>query len=116
MPARAPGLRANASQAWAVALPWPNAHKPEAIAMENPAAKGTISKLPVAPPCASNGVATERTDSAINTYFMVPKIRMVFLLYELPPVGGWRSSWEMPALTLNDAKAVSSFQVQVPYS
>src|SRR5579883_1097837 len=80
MPARAPGLRARASAAPAVALPCPSAQRPEAMAMENPAAIGTTSNPPVVPPCAKSGVANDITDSAINKYFKVLKVRMVFLL------------------------------------
>ena len=48
MPARAPGLRARASVAEAVALPWPSPQRPAAMAMPIPAPMGTR----LAPPAA----------------------------------------------------------------
>ena len=41
IPGRAPGLRASASVAEAVALPWPSPQRPAASAMPRPAASGT---------------------------------------------------------------------------
>src|ERR1700722_13292297 len=53
MPARAPGLRASASQAEAVALPCPRPQSPAAKAMPMPAPIGT--RLTAADPPSANG-------------------------------------------------------------
>src|SRR5271170_7619804 len=78
MPARAPGLRARASVAEAVALPWPSPQRPAAMAMPTPAPMGTrLAPPPPSVPWANAGVANSSADRVINRYC---SLRIAFLL------------------------------------
>src|ERR1700723_2097014 len=69
IPARAPGLRATASVAEAVARPWPRPQSPAAIPMPIPAAMA-VSPAPVdaSPVWAKAGPARNSTDSVMKRY------------------------------------------------
>ena len=91
IPGRAPGLRASASVAEAVARPWPRPQSPAASAMPIPAAIG-VHGLEVSPAaCANAGVARSIAAIAINPYFIM---RSALTMYNSmpplisPPVGG----------------------------
>src|SRR3954452_5280416 len=68
MPARAPGLRARASQAEAVARPWPRPQRPAAIAIPTPAPIGTMLIGWLVADCAYAGIAMNSADSVIEKY------------------------------------------------
>src|SRR6266567_8685729 len=103
IPGRAPGLRARASVAEAVALPWPRPQRPAASAMPRPAAIGThwLAGL-YAVACPKAGVASSIADSVMKKYC---NLRIVLL--RSPKV---RRQWVVDAhragtLTLNGVGA-----------
>src|SRR5258705_12573338 len=95
MAALADGFRAMASVAEAVARPWPSPHPAAAIAIASPENAATQFVGAAAPPSANAGTAKHNADRTISTLL---KMRICFLSYELPPVGGWR--YRADALTL----------------
>ena len=87
---RAPGLRATASQEEATARPWPRPQRPEAMAMEIPAAIATMLAWEESPPldCANAGTAMQRTESVIKAFCIV--VRMCDSNASLrSPCSGW---------------------------
>src|SRR5580700_9629196 len=99
MPAWAPGLRAEASQAEAASFPWPRPQRPDARPMARYAAGRCQSPLP--PPeagvCAKIGLASAiaRPAAYINLRFI-----QLLLVRNCSPVGGSASILGDEGLTL----------------
>jgi len=90
IPGRAPGLRANASVAEAVARPCPIPQRPAAIAIPRPAASGTHWLVGPVAACAKAGDANSTAARDINTNFIV--LIVLYILLHAPvnlAASGW---------------------------